>query len=78
MGVDPTKTRPAFEALVRRILAGKALPAIKPAVDAYNLRSASSSIPIAAFDAGRLSGDLTMRFAEEAYCIFFHTVIKYC
>ncbi|MBR1369778.1 tRNA synthetase subunit beta [Methanocalculus chunghsingensis] len=65
VGVDPTKTRPASEALVRRILAGKTLPTINTAVDAYNLASARSGIPIAAFDAGRLSGDLTMRFAGE-------------
>jgi len=65
VGVDPTKTRPASEALVRRILAGKTLPTINTAVDAYNLASARSGIPIAAFDAGKLSGDLTMRFSEE-------------
>jgi len=65
VGVDPTKTRPASEALVRRILAGKMLPAINTAVDAYNLASIRTGIPIAAFDADTLGGDLTMRFAEE-------------
>jgi DNA/RNA-binding domain of Phe-tRNA-synthetase-like protein len=63
-GVDPTKTRPASEALVRRILAGKPLPVINTAVDAYNLASASSGVPIAAFDADLLQGDLTLRFAR--------------
>ena len=65
VGVDPTKTRPASEALVRRVLAGKPLPTINTAVDAYNLASIRSAIPIAAFDADILCGDLTMRFAEE-------------
>jgi len=65
VGVDPTKTRPASEALVRRILAGRMLPAINTAVDAYNLASVRTGIPIAAFDAGTLGGDLLMRFAEE-------------
>ncbi|MDD3856878.1 MAG: phenylalanine--tRNA ligase beta subunit-related protein [Methanoculleus sp.] len=65
VGVDPTKTRPASEALVRRILAGKVLPTINTAVDAYNLASVRTGIPIAAFDAGTLSGALAMRFAEE-------------
>ncbi|MCK9299406.1 MAG: phenylalanine--tRNA ligase beta subunit-related protein [Methanoculleus sp.] len=65
VGVDPTKTRPASEALVRRILAGKMLPAINTAVDAYNLASVRTGIPIAAFDADTLGGDLSMRFAEE-------------
>lgn len=65
VGVDPTKTRPASEALVRRVLAGKPLPTINCAVDAYNLASIRSGIPLAAFDADRLNGDLTMRFAVD-------------
>ncbi|MDI6719637.1 MAG: phenylalanine--tRNA ligase beta subunit-related protein [Methanomicrobiales archaeon] len=65
VGVDPTKTRPASEALVRRILGGKMLPTINTAVDAYNLASIRTGIPIAAFDADTLAGDLAMRFAEE-------------
>jgi len=65
VGVDPTKTRPASEALVRRILAGRMLPAINTAVDAYNLASVRTGIPIAAFDADTLGGKLSMRFAEE-------------
>lgn len=64
VGIDPTKTRPASEALVRRILAGKPLPAINTAVDSYNLASALYSVPIAAFDADKLHGVLTMRFAS--------------
>jgi DNA/RNA-binding domain of Phe-tRNA-synthetase-like protein len=65
VGVDPTKTRPASEALVRRLLAGGKLPRINTAVDAYNLASALSSVPIAAFDADKLDGTLTMRFARD-------------
>ena len=65
VGVDPTKTRPASEALVRRILSGGKLPVINTAVDAYNLASAGSSIPIGAFDSDTLNGDLTMRFAAD-------------
>lgn len=65
VGVDPTKTRPASEALVRRVLSGRKLPLINTAVDAYNLASVSSGIPIAAFDADTLAGELTMRFAAD-------------
>lgn len=65
VGVDPTKTRPASEALVRRVLAGKPLPTINCVVDAYNMASIRSGIPLAAFDADLLNGDLTMRFAVE-------------
>lgn len=65
VGIDPTKTRPASEALVRRILGNKELPTINTAVDAYNLASALSGVPIAAFDADMLEGELTMRFAMD-------------
>jgi len=65
VGVDPTKTRPASEALVRRILAGKPLPSINTAVDAYNLASIRTGVPIGAFDADLLHGELSMRFAQE-------------
>jgi DNA/RNA-binding domain of Phe-tRNA-synthetase-like protein len=63
--IDPTKIRPAAEALIRRILAGKTLPCINTLVDAYNLASIKSRIALATFDADRLEGDLLMRFAEE-------------
>jgi DNA/RNA-binding domain of Phe-tRNA-synthetase-like protein len=65
VGTDPTKTRPASEALVRRLLSGGMLPRINTAVDSYNLASAVSGVPIAAFDADKLDGSLTMRFAKE-------------
>jgi len=65
VGVDPTKTRPASEALVRRVLAGKPLPTINTAVDAYNLASIRTGIPLEAFDADCLNGDLMMRFAVD-------------
>jgi DNA/RNA-binding domain of Phe-tRNA-synthetase-like protein len=50
---------------VRRILADRPLPTINTAVDAYNLASALSGVPIAAFDADRLRGHLTMRMAQD-------------
>ena len=63
--VDPTKNRPAAEALIRRIASGKQLPRINTLVDAYNLASIKTGIAIAAFDADRLHGNLTMRYAEK-------------
>jgi DNA/RNA-binding domain of Phe-tRNA-synthetase-like protein len=63
--VDPTKIRPAAEALIRRIVTGKPLPRINTLVDAYNLASIKTEVAIAAFDADKLRGDLTMRFAEK-------------
>lgn len=65
VGVDPTKTRPAAEALIRRVLRGRPLPRINTLVDAYNLASIDTAIPLAAFDEGGLVGELLMREALE-------------
>jgi DNA/RNA-binding domain of Phe-tRNA-synthetase-like protein len=66
VGIDPTKTRPAGEALLRRIIAGKDLPTINSLVDSYNLASADTMISIAAFDAGKVSpSDLVMRTSRK-------------
>ena len=64
VGIDPTKVRPASEALIRRILAGKAIPKINNVVDAYNLASVKTEIALAAFDRDRLKGELVMRQAR--------------
>ncbi|MGC8962010.1 MAG: B3/B4 domain-containing protein, partial [Candidatus Bathyarchaeia archaeon] len=63
IGVDPTKVRPAAEALVRRALLGKPIPTINTLVDAYNLASMETGIALAAFDRNKISGDLVMRYA---------------
>jgi len=65
VGIDPTKNRPAAEALIRRVLGGKAIPNINTLVDAYNLASIKTEIALAAFDADMLKGVLLMRFAAE-------------
>lgn len=65
IGVDPTKNRPAAEALIRRILSGKSLPAVNNLVDAYNLASIETEIALAAFDADRMHGGLVMRAARR-------------
>jgi DNA/RNA-binding domain of Phe-tRNA-synthetase-like protein len=49
VGIDPTKVRPAAEALIRRILGGKSIPSINNVVDAYNLASIKTEIALAAF-----------------------------
>ncbi|MDA4112879.1 MAG: phenylalanine--tRNA ligase beta subunit-related protein [Thaumarchaeota archaeon] len=64
VGIDPTKTRPAGEALTRRILGGRDLPLVNTLVDAYNLVSVETSMAIAAFDTAKVREDaLTMRKA---------------
>ncbi|MHA1380885.1 MAG: B3/B4 domain-containing protein [Candidatus Helarchaeota archaeon] len=64
LGIDPTKTRPASEALIRRVLRDKPIPRINCVVDAYNLASMESGIPLAAFDSDLLKGNIVMRFSE--------------
>ncbi len=64
VGIDPTKTRPAAEALIRRILRGNPPPKINTLVDAYNLASVDTRIALAAFDAAKVRGELRMRFAR--------------
>ena len=64
VGIDPTKIRPAAEALVRRILAGKPIPTINNVVDSYNLASIKTEVALAAFNRDELSGDLWMRAAQ--------------
>ena len=65
VGIDPTKIRPASEALLRRVLQGKDLPRINTLVDAYNLASMKTRTSIAAFDSDGIQGDLRMRLARE-------------
>jgi DNA/RNA-binding domain of Phe-tRNA-synthetase-like protein len=65
IGIDPTKNRPAAEALIRRILGGRTVPNINSLVDTYNLVSIKSRIALATFDADKLEGDLLIRFSEE-------------
>lgn len=65
IGIDPTKKRPAGEALARRILSGSGIPSINNLVDAGNLASAETLIPIGIYDLDKISGELVLRFARE-------------
>ncbi len=66
IGIDPTKNRPAAEALIRRILLGNPLPRINTFVDSLNLASIRSEIAIASFDAEKIIGEsLTIRYAVK-------------
>ncbi|MFX1512405.1 MAG: B3/4 domain-containing protein [Promethearchaeota archaeon] len=53
-GIDPTKIRPAAEALIRRILAGKNLWQINTFVNAYNIASALTGITLGAYDLAKI------------------------
>ncbi len=65
VGIDPTKIRPAAEALVRRILADKSIPLINNVVDSYNLASIKTEVALAAFNREQLKGQLLMRAAHR-------------
>jgi len=65
IGIDPTKIRPAAEALVRRILAGKPIPTINNVVDSYNFASIQTELALAAFNRDELKGGLLMRTAQK-------------
>ncbi len=62
-GVDPSKRNPSAEGLLRRVVRGRGLPEINNVVDAYNLASVETQIPMAAYDADHLSLPLNLRFA---------------
>ena len=59
IGVDPTKTRPAGEALVRRALRGE-FPRINPVVDAGNIASAYTLVPIGIYDLDKVKPPLRL------------------
>lgn len=65
IGIDPTKTRPAAEALIRRVLHGHPIPNINTFVDAYNIASIKTAIALAAFNLDELRGEILMRKAEK-------------
>jgi DNA/RNA-binding domain of Phe-tRNA-synthetase-like protein len=60
-GIDPTRTRPSSEALLRRALLGKPMPKILNAVDVCTLCSLHFLLPIGLYDAGKIRGAVTLR-----------------
>ena len=65
-GKDPSRYRPAAEALIRRMLQGKPLYRIDTLVDLINLASIAYGYSIGGFDADKLAGDtLTLGIGKE-------------
>ena len=56
-GKDPSRYRPASEALIRRMLQGKSLYQIDTLVDLINLASIAYGYSIGGFDADKFHGD---------------------
>ncbi|BDR93282.1 hypothetical protein Vsou_23750 [Vulcanisaeta souniana JCM 11219] len=66
LGIDPTKQRPAQEALLRRVLRGEDLPRINPMVDIGNAASIKYLVPIGLYDIDSFGGrDLVISYARD-------------
>lgn len=68
-GVDPTKTRPSSEALLRRVRKGDALPRINNVVDVCNWCSLEFQVPYGLYDLAKVDGPIALRIggAGESY-----------
>jgi DNA/RNA-binding domain of Phe-tRNA-synthetase-like protein len=72
MGLKPTQYRCASESLLRRFRKEGTLPRLHPLVDLCNAISLAFAIPVAVFDAARVTGSLEVRYADgdEEYLTF--------
>lgn len=68
-GCDPTRYRPASEALLRRLVKGAELPQIHPLVDVNNCLSAELAVPCCVMADGSLGSSLVFRAGQpgESY-----------
>jgi DNA/RNA-binding domain of Phe-tRNA-synthetase-like protein len=68
-GIDPTKTRPSSEALLRRVRRGDSLPRVNGLVDIINWCSAETQISFGLYDLGKVHPPVTLRLgaAGEGY-----------
>ena len=69
VGLDPTKTRPSSEALLRRVRKGDTLPRINSMVDVCNWCSLEFQLPYGLYDAAKIDGDVELRIGRggESY-----------
>lgn len=61
LGLDPTKTRPSNEALLRRALKGESLYRINTLVDGMNLSSLRSQLPFGLYDLDQVRPPVLLR-----------------
>lgn len=69
IGLDPTKTRPSNEALLRRVRRGDPFPRVNALVDAVNICSLECQLPYGVYDRTAIEGPITLRLGRdgEAY-----------
>jgi len=69
VGLDPTRTRPSSEALLRRVRRGDPFPRVNSMVDVCNWCSLEFQLPYGLYDAQRIAGDVELRIGRpgESY-----------
>jgi DNA/RNA-binding domain of Phe-tRNA-synthetase-like protein len=65
VGLDPTKTRPSNEALLRRVRKGLGLPRVNALVDVVNWCSLEFQLPYGLYDRRQIQGDVTLRLGRD-------------
>jgi DNA/RNA-binding domain of Phe-tRNA-synthetase-like protein len=65
VGIDPTKTRPSNEALLRRVRKGQPLPRVNSLVDVINWCSVEFQLPYGLYDRRHIRGAVTLRLGRE-------------
>lgn len=60
LGIDPTRTRPSSEALLRRAVQGKGLPLVNNVVDVVNLCSLRALLPVGLYDRQAIRGEIRL------------------
>jgi DNA/RNA-binding domain of Phe-tRNA-synthetase-like protein len=65
IGIDPTKTRPSNEALLRRVRKGQPLPRVNALVDIVNWCSVEFQLPYGLYDREHVRGAITLRMGRD-------------
>lgn len=65
MGKDPSHTRPACEALLRRIVKGNKLYRLGDVIDLGNILSVETLRSVCVVDSGKLKGDVVIRLGRK-------------
>lgn len=65
LGIDPTKTRPSSEALLRRVRRGDELPRVNSLVDIINWTSLETQLSFGVYDARNINGAVTLRRGRD-------------
>src|SRR5688572_3093901 len=68
IGLDPTKTRPSSEALLRRVMKGDRLPRVNSLVDVCNWCSAEFQLPYGLYDLAHVQGPVSLRLGRDGEC----------